>query len=200
MAGFLRTRRAHGLCAALVLAALAALPMASDRLTAECYPRFGFAGAKAQLLAQVREQFLAAAGRTTQRTADPHAPAAQRFVLFEESIEAQRILDLRRGQSEQFGDFHHGLQRHVAQPFADQVQRRQRDGLPRGITSEATLDLLSQLRVEYLHRSSFSYRSNSAAMIFKLPSTATTSLSVWPRIRCGNSAKLRNDGGRQRAR
>ena len=36
--------------------------------------------------------------------------------------------------------------------------------------------------------------------MFRLPSTATTSLSVWPRIRCGNVAKWMNDGGRQRAR
>src|SRR5262245_43671535 len=32
------------------------------------------------------------------------------------------------------------------------------------------------------------HRSSSAAMIFRLPSTATTSLSVWPRISLGNRA------------
>ena len=44
------------------------------------------------------------------------------------------------------------------------------------------------------------YRSSSAAMMFRLPSTATTSLSVWPRMRWGNMAKWMNEGGRQRAR
>ena len=33
-------------------------------------------------------------------------------------------------------------------------------------------------------------RSNSAAMMFKLPSTATTSLSVWPRIKCGKQGEV----------
>lgn len=33
------------------------------------------------------------------------------------------------------------------------------------------------------------YRSNSAAMMFKLPSTATTSLSWWSLMICGKMAK-----------
>ena len=37
-------------------------------------------------------------------------------------------------------------------------------------------------------------------MMFKLPSTATTSLSWCPSIRCGNIAKWMYDGGRVRAR
>src|SRR5262249_49205267 len=44
------------------------------------------------------------------------------------------------------------------------------------------------------------HRSNSAAIIFKLPSTTTMSLTRWPRIRCGNKAKWMKLGGRQRAR
>jgi len=44
------------------------------------------------------------------------------------------------------------------------------------------------------------YLSNSAAIMFRLPSTATTSLSWWPTIRYGNTAKWMNDGGRVRAR
>ena len=45
-----------------------------------------------------------------------------------------------------------------------------------------------------------SYRSSSAAMMFKLPSTATTSLSMRPGMMCGKTAKWMYDGGRQRAR
>ena len=33
------------------------------------------------------------------------------------------------------------------------------------------------------------HRSSSAAMMFKLPSTATTSLNWWPLMMCGNTAK-----------
>jgi hypothetical protein len=45
-----------------------------------------------------------------------------------------------------------------------------------------------------------SHRSNSAAMIFKLPSTATTSLSWCPAIKYGKIAKWMYEGGRVRAR
>ncbi len=122
-----------------------------------------------------------------------------RLVLLEKSVEAQRILHLGGGQFQQFGKLDHRLRRHVAQPLVDQMQRRQRGRLLGRIARKAdprsafrksasrTVRSCSRLHLisSFIPHPSLSYRSNSAAMMFKLPSTATTSLRVWPRIRCG---------------
>ena len=61
--------------------------------------------------------------------------------------------------------------KHAAHPILHQVQGRQRDGLLARVARQIGLDALPQFFAEKTHR------SNSAAMMFRLPSTATTSLS-----------------------
>jgi hypothetical protein len=90
-------------------------------------------------------------------------------------------------QFQQLGNLHHGLMRHIAQPLVNDVQRRQRHRLLGRIARKKRGDLLHHVVRQDALRCD--HRSSSAAMMFKLPSTATTSLSVWPRIRCGKTAK-----------
>src|SRR5262249_44438303 len=107
------------------------------------------------------------------------------------------------------GDLLGRLQRHAAQRVLHHMQRRQCHRLLARVARHVGQDLLSQLFGQYAHGGSckptrcngwaYCYLSNSAAMMFRLPSTATTSLTRCPTIRCGNRAKWMYDGGRVRA-
>ena len=108
----------------------------------------GLAGLDAKLLGQVIHQHLALAARATDRTAHPHLELAAGLVLGEEVIEAERVLHLGRREAEHLGDLDHGLQRHVAQPLVDDVQRRQHDGPPRRVARVIGLDRRADLVAE----------------------------------------------------
>src|SRR5437867_2032210 len=96
------------------------------------------------------------------------------------------------------------------QRFLHDVQCRQHDGLLRRVMRQVFANPLprciAQQRVDACRdqkdppRCLSHYRSSSAAMMFKLPSTATTSDTVWPWMSWGKMAKWTYDGGRQRAR
>ena len=66
----------------------------------------------------------------TDRPADPGARPAVRRVLFEKSVEAQRILHFSRREAQQLGNLDNGLDRHIAQTLVDDVLARQGHGLP----------------------------------------------------------------------
>src|SRR5207237_8866443 len=103
-------------------------------------------------------------------------------------------ITVRRAQVQQVGNFAHGFERHAAQMIVHHMQRRQGHRLPVWIARQVSQDLLTQVIAEYAHRSS------SAAMMFRLPNTATTSLIWCPTIRYGKIAKWMYDGGRVRQR
>ncbi len=88
-------------------------------------------GRHASLVAHVFQQFVGPAKRAGNRTANPSSHFAVRLVLLEVAVEAQRVLHLRRSESEDIRNFDDGLQRHVAQPIVDDMQRRQRHRLLR---------------------------------------------------------------------
>ena len=135
-----------------------------------------------QLLAHVRQQFLAAAQRAGQAAADPEPRLAERVLLVaEEAVEGQRVVDLGGAEVEHLGDLADRLERHAAQRVVDQVQRRQRHRLLAADSAAGSLDLLrnssSERACSFASAAAQAHRSSSAAMMFKLPSTATTSLS-----------------------
>ena len=103
-------------------------------------------------------------------------------------------MDLGRAKFQQAGNFANRIQGHAAQFVLHHMQGGQRYGLFVRIARHIGQDLLPQFFAQYTHRSS------SAAMMFRLPSTATTSLIWCPLIRYGKIAKWIYDGGRVRAR
>src|SRR5262249_56592189 len=141
-----------------------------------------------QLLAQVGQQFLAAAEGAGQAAAHPQARLAQRALLVaEEAVEAHRVVDLGGAEVQQVGDVLDGLQRHAAEAVLHHVQRRQRRRLLVRVARQvAVADRAEHLALDVGPRA---HRSSSAAMMFRLPSTATTSLSWRPTIRYGDMAK-----------
>src|SRR5207302_7225849 len=90
---------------------------------------------------------------------------------------------------QQAGNFANCLQGHAAQFVLHHMQGGQRYGLFVRIARHVGQDLLPQFFAQCTHRSS------SAAMMFRLPSTATTSLIWCPLIRYGKIAKWMYDGG-----
>src|SRR5437667_12720563 len=86
------------------------------------------------------------------------------------------------------------VQRHAAQLVMHVVQGRQRRRLLARIARQVGQNSLAHVFTEYAHRSS------SAAIMFRLPNTTTTSLIWCPTIRYGKIAKWINEGGRVRAR
>src|SRR5580704_17163704 len=116
-----------------------------------------------------------------------------RFVA-EETVKAQCVVDLGRRQLEERAHLADGVGRNAAMLVLHDVERRQRDGPLVRIFDELGPNPLLNLLGQGAHR------SNSAAMMLRLPSTATTSLSVCPLIKCGKTAKWMYDGGRVRAR
>jgi hypothetical protein len=74
------------------------------------------------------------------------------------------------------------------------VQSWKRYRLFGGVSNKMIANLLLDLVAQFTHR------SNSAAIMLMLPSTATTSLNMHPRIILGNNAKCSKEGGRVRAR
>src|SRR5262245_25807170 len=148
-----------------------------------------------QLLAKVAEQFVAAAKLAGEAAANPQSRLSQRVLLvLEEAIEAHGVVQFRGAQFEHLGDLANRGQRHAAHGIVNQMQSRQGHRLLAGVAREVGFDLLSQFGSQDAHR------SNSAAIIFRLPSTATMSLIWWPSIKYGKIAKWMYDGGRQRAR
>ena len=87
------------------------------------------------------------------------------------------------GQVEEVCNFPDSFQRYTAEMVLNQVQGRKCGRLLGWIMMKVIQDLLPEFIRQNAHR------SNSAAMIFKLPSTATTSLMVWPTINKGKMAK-----------
>src|SRR5205823_14265580 len=117
---------------------------------------------------------------TRQTAAHPQPRLAQRiFLRAEDAVKAHCVVDLGRAQVQQAGDLADRLQRHAPEGVLHDVQGRQRHRLLARIARDVGQDLLPQFFAEYTHR------SNSAAMMFRLPSTATTSLIWWPTIRYG---------------
>src|SRR5262249_44590353 len=137
-------------------------------------------------------------------------------LLAEEAVEGHRVVDLGRAEVQQVRDLADRLPRHAAQFVLHDVQGRQRDRLLARVARQVRLDLLPDFVTQEGHSPSptacglpgaprsrkrlAGQRSSSAAMMFRLPRTATTSLSWWPTIRYGNSWKWMYDGGRVRAR
>src|ERR1700734_3224789 len=94
-----------------------------------------------------------------------------RFVA-EKAVKAQRVVDLGRRQFEKRGDLADGVRRNAAMLFLHDAQRRQRNGPLFRIFDELGPNSLFNPLGQGVDR------SNSAAMMLRLPSTATTSLSV----------------------
>ena len=90
------------------------------------------------------------------------------------TVEGHRVVDFGRAEVEQVGDLADRFERHAAQLVLDDVQRRQRHRLLARIARQVRQDLLPQ---RLFASSAHAHRSNSAAMMFRLPSTATTSLT-----------------------
>ena len=155
------------------------------------------AGLDAQLVAQVVQQSprRRAARKLIERQTQARVSPSG-CVLLEEAVEASSCLALRPAPGR--------AARRSRRPPASGTQRSRSltrcsagsvTACLRRIAREVGLDRLrssrrSSMRSSRSCRIVLVYRSSSAAMMFKLPSTATTSLSVCPPIKYGNSGKV----------